>query len=240
MGTCIVRLKSRWEVAEGTMAFFFDRPPGFEFVGGQSVDVTLINPPETDIEGDKRAFSLANAPHEPDLMVTTRLRDTAFKRVLKALPLGSKVQLEGPFGSMTLHRKTARPAVLLAGGIGITPFRSMLYQATQEDTGHRLFLFYSNRRPEDAAFLPELQQLAQKHTNFTLVATMTNLEKSKVSWNGERGYITLEMLAKYVGDLTQPIYYMAGPPGLVDAMQQMLAPAGVNEDDINSESFAGY
>jgi len=240
MGAHIVKLQDRKEVAEGTMAFFFDKPTGFEFVGGQSIDMTLLDPPETDAEGNTRAFSLASAPHEPDLMIATRLRDTAFKRVLKRLSLGSGVKIDGPFGSMTLHKKVARPAVILAGGIGITPFRSMLREATKTNSGHRLFLFYSNRRPEDAAFLTDLQELAKLNSNFTLAATMTDLEKSKVPWSGERGFINKEMLVKYVGDLAGPIYYAAGPPALVAAMRQMLSAAGVDEDDIRSEDFSGY
>jgi ferredoxin-NADP reductase len=222
------------------VAFCFGKPAGFEFAGGQSIDVTLINPPQTDAEGNTRAFSLASAPHEPYLMVATRLRDTAFKRTLKTLEPGTEVKIEGPFGSMTLHRKTNRPAVILAGGIGITPFRSMLVQAAKANTGHSLFLFYSNRRPEDAAFLAELQELARQHTNFTLVATMTNLEKSQAVWTGEKGHISIDMVMKYVSDLADPIYYTAGPPALVAAMKEMLNEAGVDEDDINSEDFSGY
>ena len=240
MGTHIVKLKDHKEVAEGTMAFFFERPAGFEFAGGQSIDLTLLKPPETDAEGNTRSFSLASAPYEPDLMVATRLRDTAFKLVLRKIQPGVEVQVEGPFGSLTLHKKVARPAVILAGGIGITPFRSMLYQATKVNSGHRLFLFYSNRRPEDAAFLSDLQELAKQHSNLTLVATMTGLEKSKVPWSGETGFINKEMLVKYVGDLAGPIYYAAGPPVLVAAMRQMLSGAGVDEDDIRSEDFSGY
>jgi ferredoxin-NADP reductase len=235
-----VKLIERKEVAKNTMAFLFDKPAGFEFAAGQSTDVTLINPPETDAEGNTRAFSLASAPLEHDLMFVTRLRDTAFKRVFKTMPLGTEIKVEGPFGSMTLHKKTARPGVILAGGIGITPFRSMLVQATQTNTGHHLILFYSNRRPEDAAFLAELRELAKQHPNLTLVATMTGIEKSKVSWSGETGYINKEMLARYVKDLAEPVYYTAGPPALVTGMRKMLVEAGADEDEIRSEDFSGY
>jgi len=240
MGAYAVKLKSRRQVAEGTMAFHFDKPAGFEFVGGQSIDLTLFKPPQTDAEGNTRAFSLASAPHEPELMVASRMRDTAFKRVLRTLTPGSEVKIEGPFGSMTLHRKTTRPAVFLAGGIGITPFRSMLCQAANSDAGRSIFLFYSNRRPEDAAFLTELQELFRQQASFTLISTMTNLVDSKVTWNGEKGYISKEILAKHVSDLAKPVYYLAGPPALVRAMKDMLDKARVGEDDINSEDFSGY
>jgi ferredoxin-NADP reductase len=171
-------------------------------------------------------------------MVATRMRDTAFKRVLRTLPLGSQVKVEGPFGSMTLHRKVERAGVILAGGIGITPFRSMIGQALQQNTGQRLFLFYANRRPKDAAFLAELERWAAQHPNFTLVATMTG--KSGVPWNGETGRIDKPLLEKYVGDLAKPVYYLAGPLGLVAAMRDVLSAAGVPEDEVNSEEFFGY
>jgi ferredoxin-NADP reductase len=240
MGAYSARLMKREPVAAGTMAFYFDRPAGFEFAGGQSIDLTLINPPQTDAEGDTRIFSLASAPEEPHLMVATRLRDTAFKRTLQTLAPGTEVAFEGPFGSMTLHRKAARPAVMLAGGIGITPFRSMICQAVKAHAGYRLILFYSNRRPGDAAFLGELQGLAQQHPDFTLVATMTDLGASAEGWSGITGYINREMLMKFGGDLTGAVYYTAGPPALVAAMKGMILDAGVDEDDINSEGFAGY
>lgn len=240
MGAYTAKLRSYRQVAVGTIAFHFDKPAGFEFVGGQSIDLTLVEPTQTDAEGNTRAFSLASAPHEPELMVATRMRDTAFKRVLRTLAPGSEVNIEGPFGSMTLHRNSTRPAVFLAGGIGITPFRSMLFQAANSNDGRRILIFYSNRRPEDAAFLTELQELVRQRPSFTLIPTMTKLADSKVSWNGEKGYITKEILAKYVSDLAKPVYYIAGPPALVRAMKDMLSEARVDEDEINSEDFSGY
>lgn len=233
-------LIKRQEVAEGTLAFYFDKPAGFVFKAGQFVELTLVDPPETDSEGDGRAFSLASAPSESHLMVATRMRDTAFKRVLRAAPLGTGMQIEGPFGNFILHNDSTRPAAFVAGGIGITPFRSILFRAAEEKLPHRLLLFYSNRRPEDAAFLGELQRLQAENPNYSLVSTMTGTKRAPYVWPGEGGRITKEMLVKYLGDLKGPIYYLAGPPLMVGAMQQVLNSAGVNDDDIRSEEFAGY
>ena len=240
MGTYIAKLTKREQIAEGTMAFYFDRPAGFEFVGGQSMDFTLIDPPQTDAEGNRRTFSLASAPGEPHLMIATRLRDTAFKRTLKSLPLGTEVSLEGPFGSMTLHRKTTRPAVMLAGGIGITPFRSMVVRAAHEKLPHHIFLFYANRRPEDAPFLEELQALERDNPNYKFVGTMTGMDKSRKSWNGESGRIDMEMIKRHAKEMASPIFYAAGPPAMVTGLQSMLNDAGVDDDDIRTEEFSGY
>ena len=240
MATQQVRLKSRQEIAEGTMAFHFEKPPGFAFKAGQALAWTLIDPPETDDEGGMRNFSIASAPGEADLMIATRMRDTAFKRVLKTMPLGTEVRIVGPFGSLTLHQNTARPAVFLAGGIGITPFRSMLWQAAEQKLRHHLFLFYSNYRPEDAAFLDEMEGLEKENPTYKFIGTMTDMARSNRIWRGETGFINQEMLAKYIGDLAAPIYYIAGPPKMVEAMQKALSDAGVASDDVRAEEFAGY
>lgn len=234
------KLVSRVQVAEGTMAFHFEKPPGFEFTPGQSSDLTLVNPPETDSEGDVRTFSIASAPFEEQLMFATRMRDTAFKRSLKAVPLGTPVKMEPATGSFTLHKNSAKPAVLLAGGIGITPFFSMVKQADHEQLPHKLFLFYSTRRPEDAPFLEILGGLEKSDPNFRFVATMTEVTRSRSNWEGETGLINKAMLSKYVHDLRGPIYYIAGPPAMVTAMQKMLVGSSVDEDDIRTDEFAGY
>lgn len=233
-------LRKREQIAQGTMAFHFEKPPGFEFRAGQAVDWTLINPPETDAEGNTRAFSIASAPFDSDLMIATRMRDTAFKRALCTIPLGTQVKMDGPSGSFTLHKNSAKPAVFLAGGIGITPFRSIVRQASHERLPHQLYLFSSNRRPEDSPFLPDLEELTRSNPNFHYVPTMTEISKSSRPWMGETGFISPKMLSKYIPNIHGPIYYIAGPPAMVTAMRQILTQAAVDEDDIRTEEFAGY
>src|SRR5262245_17088006 len=193
MAKYTTKLKERRDVAEGTMAFHLEKPPGFEFKAGQYINVTLIDPPETDAEGNTRSFSIASAPFEEDLVVATRMRDTAFKRVFRKLSLKSEVRISGPFGSFTLHSDATRPAVFIVGGIGITPFRSMILQAVKDKLAHKLYLFYSNRRPEDAAFLDELQKAEGQNPNYKFIATMTDIVKSERAWQGATGHITHEM-----------------------------------------------
>jgi ferredoxin-NADP reductase len=167
------------------MAFHFEKPTGFSFKPGQAIDVVLIDPPTTDPQSARHTFSIVSAPFQGELVVATRMRDSAFKRAFKSVPVGSPAKLEGPFGSLTLHNNRARPAVFIAGGIGITPFMRILRQAAKDQLPQRLLLLYSNRRPEDAAFLAELQQLEQQNKNFRLVATMTEMSKSSRPWEGK-------------------------------------------------------
>jgi len=233
-------LISKEMIAEGTMAFYFRKPEGFTWKAGQSIDLTLVNPPETDAEGNTRAFSIAAAPHEPHLMIATRMRDTAFKRVLKNAEIGLPVEIAGPFGSFTLHQKESRPAIMLVGGIGITPFYSMIKDAAERKLPHKIYLFYSNRRPEDTAFFEQLSDIEKINSNFVFIPTMTNMEKSSVSWDGEKGFITRDMIEKYVSNRTDALYYSAGPQPMVAAMRKILSEMGVSDDDIRTEEFTGY
>lgn len=159
---------------------------------------------------------------------------------LRAMAPGTPMTLEGPFGDLVLPERTDRPVVFLAGGIGVTPFYSMARDAAHRSLPHKITLIFSNRRPEDAPFLKELVALPAENPNFTFVGTMTDMEKSSLSWEGERGYVDAAMLSRYVNAADRPIYYLAGPPGMVAAMRTMLNGSGVSNDDIRTEEFSGY
>ncbi len=217
-----VRLLERTEVAQGTMEFQFEKPNGFDYKAGQFADYTLLEPAETDEEGNTRGFTLSSAPFEPHLACTTRMRDTAFKRVLTASPIGTELELDAPYGSFTLQHNVTRPAVFLTGGIGVTPVRSIALQANHDGTDHTIIAFCSNKRPEDSAYLQELTTLSDTSEQF------------------KTGPIDAAMLSRYVDDLTAPIYYLSGPAGMVKAMRAVLEAAGVDDDDIRTEEFTGY
>lgn len=233
-----IKLTSKKEVASETMAFHFEKPQGFTFKPGQFADYTLINPSETDAEGNTRGFSLG-APYENDIVFTTRMRDTAFKRNLKKMEIGTEVIFDAPYGSFTLHNNLKVPAVFLSGGIGITPMRSIILQATRDMTAHKIFLFYANKTPKDAAYLDELIEAQNKNANFKLIASMTEKVGSE-DWKGETGFFTKELMEKYVGDLSLPIYYISGPPSMVTSIRKTLNDAGIDDDNIRTEEFSGY
>ncbi|TAK51604.1 MAG: FAD-dependent oxidoreductase [Betaproteobacteria bacterium] len=230
MSTYEILLKGHREVAAGTLAFSFTKPPGFAFKPGQAITLLLADPP-LEANSRQRIFSLVSAPFEAELAIATRMREgSAFKRALKNLQPGAKLQLRGPRGTMTLHEERSRSAVFIAGGIGITPFMSMLRQAAHDRLAQRLLLICSNRRREDTPFLAELRDLARQDGNFRMLSRMTDTD----------GFIDAETIRSFVGDAAAPIYYLAGPPAMVDAMKAVLRGAGVGDGDVQSEQFYGY
>jgi len=221
MSTYDVKLLARHEIADGTMEFHFTRPDGFEFKAGQAIELLLPQP------AGGHAFSLVNSPSEGELVVATRMRDSVYKRALRALPIGASAKVDGPFGSLTLHRNPSRAAVFIAGGIGITPFMSIVRNAVEECLKHPMALVYSNRRARDAAYLDELRSIE----NLRLVATLTE---------EGGGFVDAATIRRAAEGLPAPIFYVAGPPAMVEAMKAVLEKAGVEDTDVRSEEFFGY
>jgi len=228
-------LVDRQRIARDTMAFWFDaNGPRYEFRAGQHADFVFGSGSD-----NSRTFSIASSPVDKEpIMIAMRMRETAFKCALKAAALGANFKVSRPRGSFTLHKDVTRPAVFLAGGIGITPVHSILDWAAQERLPHKLYLFYSNREADDAAFLEELQGMAARNPNFTLVPTITG--HKTLSWPYETGHINRAMLTRHLLGLNGPIYYIAGPTGMVTATSELLKSSGVNEDDMRTEEFGDY
>lgn len=232
-----LKLVDRKEVARNIIVLVFEKPAELQFKPGQYAGFTLITPPEIDAGGITRRFSLLSTPSDPYISIATRIQNSAYKRALIALPVGSEIKFAGPTGTFTLHDDINRPAVFIAGGIGITPFYCMIRFATENKSPQNMTLFYGNNEISDAAFLNELKILQDINPHFNLIAT---LAKPDQDWLGEIGFITDAMLKKYIPDLKAPIYYICGSPVMVTTLQEALAEMGVNEDNIRVEDFPGY
>jgi len=225
-----IPLKKRETVAQGTMAFYFEKPNGFLYKAGQYVDMTIPDKLDSQDQNNIRSFSIASAPFEQHLMVAMRMRKSAFKQVLRSLPIGETVTIQGPRGEFTLPKKTSQSLVFLAGGIGITPFLSMLRHITHERLVYSITLFYSNRTPQDAAFLEELQGYANANRTITLIPVMTEQE----------GHLHETLLKQYVPYLNAARYYLAGSPAMVGAMQAFLYRLRIPMDSLTLDEFSGY
>jgi ferredoxin-NADP reductase len=233
------RIKQKQEIAKGTLLVTFDLlGEVVHLTPGQYFFVTLPDVGQHDERGLRRHFTVVTSPNERGLLgFATRMRDSAFKRSLQELPVGADVDVEPPKGSFALPEDTSRPLVFIAGGIGITVFRSMLRHISEEGLPYRVTLLYSNRDRESTAFLDELRELERESANLRLVLTMTQ----DPGWEGENRKIGAQFLRDHLGeDLNENTFLVAGPPRMVEAMQDVLREAGVDDTNVVAERYSGY
>jgi ferredoxin-NADP reductase len=233
------RIKEKREVAKGTLFVTFDLlGEEVDFTPGQYFFVTLPDVGYQDDRGLRRHITVATSPGEKGVLgFATRMRDSAFKRSLGELPVGTDVEIEPPKGSFALPEDPARPLVFVAGGIGITVFRSMLRHIDEQRLPYRVTLVFSNRDRESAAFLDELQRLKEGSSNIRLILTMTQ----DPGWQGEIRKVDAEFLREYLGeDLADSTFLVAGPPAMVDGVEKALVESGVEEEHVRAERYSGY
>jgi ferredoxin-NADP reductase len=233
------RIKDKQEVAKGTLLVTFDLlGEEVDFRPGQYFFVTLPDVGHRDDRGLRRHITVVTSPNEKGVLgLATRMRDSAFKQSLRELPVGTEVEVEPPKGDFALPDATSRPLVFVAGGIGITVFRSMLRYIHEERLPYRVTLVYSNRDRESTAFLDELRQLEQQIPDFRLILTMTQ----DPGWEGESRKVDAQFFKDYLdGDLNRYTFLVAGPPGMTEGMQKALAEAGVREENVIAEGYSGY
>jgi len=225
------------EVAKGTLLVIFAVASYPEYRPGAYFWVELPDRGLDDEKGLRRHVSLVTSPTETGVVgLATRLRDTAFKRTLAGLEVGDEVEVEEPKGSFLLPEDTSVDYVFVAGGIGITVFRSMLRYIADENRPYRVTLVYSNRDRESAAFLDELDELKGRIDGLTVVLTMTEDE----GWEGESRRIDAAMLRELLGGLDDKQFLIAGPPAMTEAVVEALHAAGVREDRVLADKFSGY
>jgi ferredoxin-NADP reductase len=235
------KLVERIEIAEGMMAFAFERPADFSFTAGQILRVILSNPSYNDAKGNRRIFSIASPPQEVErLQITTRMSGSAFKRSIAEMTLGTPVELMGPAGSFTLHQGSSMPAVFIASGISIAPFRSMIHDVFSRRLPYQITLIYSNRNPEGAPFHDEFLRIAEADTKFKYIPRTTHADKSRQPWVRLRRYVDVGFLREHIGDITTPMFYIAGPPGMVAGIAKAVIEAGTVSARIRCEKFEGY
>ena len=233
------RIKEKREVAKQTLLVKFDLlGEEVDFLPGQYFWVTLPDIGYEDERGLRRHITVVTSPNERGVLgLCTRLRDSAFKRTLADLEVGAEVDVEHPKGDFVLPSETDRPYVFIAGGIGITVFRCMLRYIVEEGLPHRVTLVYSNRDRESAAFLDELAEIEGDDKNIHVVLVMTD----DPGWEGENRRIDADVLPDHLeGELTDYVFLVAGPPGLVDAMEATLLGAEIPEEQIRPARFSGY
>ena len=225
------------EVAKGTLLVLFAVDGYPDYRPGAYFWVELPDRGHADEKGLRRHISLVTSPTERGVVgLATRLRDTAFKRTLAELEVGDEVEVEEPKGSFLLPEDAAVEYVFVAGGIGITVFRSMLRYIDDTDAPYRVTLVYSNRDRGSTAFLDELEELERRIPGLRVVLTMTD----DPDWEGETRHLDAAVLGELVGGLEGKRFLVAGPPPMAEAVADSLLAAGVPEERVDTDRFSGY
>ena len=230
------------------MSFKFSRTDAqnhLNYKAGQYSVVDLGT--KEDPEGPTRSFTIASSPSEEDfILISTRIRDTPFKKKLASMDIGSPVNITAPMGEFVLPTDYSNPLVFLSGGIGVTPFRSMLKYATDNQLPVKIMVFDSNRNQDNILYKEEFDEWAKLNKNLKIVYTIADdpsaVDKEN-SWGGERGYINQAMLTKYLtsNQLNNSIFYICGPPAMLNAMQKLLeVDLKIPKQRIKIEEFTGY
>ena len=225
------------EVAKGTLLVTFAVEDYPDYRPGSYFWVELPDRGHQDEKGLRRHISLVTSPTEKGIVgLATRLRESAFKQTLAQLEVGDEVEVEEPKGSFLLPEATDVRYVFVAGGIGITVFRSMLRYIRDERLPYEITLVFSNRDRESAAFLDELEEFERELPGFRLVLTMTDEE----GWEGETRRIDAALLRDHLGELGGYRFLVAGPPEMAQAVVDALQAAGVPEERVLADKFSGY
>lgn len=217
--------------------FYFRKPSSFKYEAGQYVKMKLPlkNP---DNRGSSRYFTISSSPTEEFLMITTRILKSTFKKELGNLEMGTKVDFRGPWGDFVLDEKNTRARVFLAGGIGITPYHSIIKYVADCKFTFPIILFVSYKEMSQILFKNEFEKITKDNRNIRVITTITEPKNSE--WSGETGRITIELLQKKLDNLSDNVYYIAGPDPMVDGLSKMLKDFGIPQGDILEDGFPGY
>lgn len=237
-----VKLIKKIEEAKGTKSFYFQKPKDFEFLPGQYIYLTLPKLDFPDTRGATRHFTISLSPTEikKEIRITCRIREeSGFKKTLDALPIGTEVEIEGPSGTFifdeaTNHQPPITNHIFLAGGIGITPFRSFIKYNLDNKLKIPMHLIYSNSN-SDFVFGSELKKWSKENdfikVDFFDTSVLGHLDASKVRKIFDIWHLKFEIPATW---------WLVGPPAFVSAMEEVLESLKIPSSNIISEKFTGY
>ena len=227
------------EVIERTSdvkSFRFKPDASMEFKAGQFFFVSIM------VEGKEstKHFSFSNSPTEKDYIeFTKRITDSDFSKALSVIKPGDWAKLKGPSGSFTINESDAKIA-FLSGGIGITPIRSMIKFAYDNNISNDMVLFYGNKTESNIAFKNDFDQIAKSYNRFKVVYTLSN-DHDNLSWPGKRGHIDRDMISSELPDYNQRTFYICGPPAMVGSLTKLLKEEmDIADKNIVIENFTGY
>ncbi len=234
----MLTLKEKKVLGEGIYDFIFSSDKKFTFRPGQYLELTLAHP-KSDTRGNRRYFTLASSPTEEDLHFGIKFykEPSSFKNFLFGLSVGSKIIAGQLAGDFTLPLEKDRKFVFIAGGIGITPFRSILKYMLDKNESRPVTMFYSNKSYQEAVYT-ELFEEAGRKLGIKLIYTFT--EKQPPGWQGYACMLDTEMIKKEVPDYKDRVFYISGPRSMVVHFKNELSELGIPLNRIKVDFFPGF
>jgi ferredoxin-NADP reductase len=214
-------------------SFRFPRPAELNYKAGQFFFVTL----KADGKELSKHFSFSSSPTEKThIEFTKKLSDSDFSAALKGLKEGDWARIDAPYGKFTFEGEHEKIG-LLAGGIGITPFKSICQYCTDMRLDTKVTLLYGNRTEDDIAFRKQLEALQRQNKNLKVVFI---LNEAGSGWKGTTGLITADMIKREIPDYKKTVFYTCGPPAMVQIMEKLVGQLGLPETQLKREYFIGY
>ncbi len=239
-GRFILTLKQKIQIAPDTYDFVFAPGRQLAFAPGQYMEWTLGHE-QPDARGNRRFFTLASSPTEKDLRLGVKFytRSSTFKRSMLAMDRNTEIFAAQLAGDFTLPADPQQKCVFIAGGIGITPFRSMLKYLMDTRQRRNIVLFYVNRTAAEIVY-EDILQSAQTRLGLKVVYTLTDTSSQMSWWKGRWGYVDEQMIREEVPDYRDRVFYLSGPYAMVEAFQQILGRMGVHQRQIKTDFFPGF
>jgi ferredoxin-NADP reductase len=227
-----VKLTDKIERTSDITSFRFDPPESLSYLPGQFFFVYI----PAEVKGNiMHHFSFSSSPSESFIEFTTRIRDSPFKNRLNQLKIGTSVKIASVSGQFTITEEMKK-IVFVSGGIGITAARSNIKWVLDSRSNIDAILLYGNKDSNNIAFKEELEQISEEY--FKIFHILSDPEEG---WDGPKGYINAEFISSSVPDLTDRIWFISGPPGMVKSIKTILTTVlNIPEGKVKTENYVGY
>lgn len=235
----ILTLKEKIKLSPSIYEFIFSPNQKLNFIPGQYLEWTIPNK-SMDLRGNRRYFTIASSPSENDIRLGIKMakEPSSFKKALSSMENGSLITASQLSGDFILESDSNEKLVFIAGGIGVTPFRSIIKKLVDSGEKKSIVLFYTNVIPEDFVYKDIFKQAEMNGVKTVyILSDKTNVPND---WKGKTGYITEEMIKDEVSDYKGRKYYLSGPTAMVNSYKKLLASLGIPMNKIITDYFPGF
>ncbi|MBY0376655.1 RnfABCDGE type electron transport complex subunit D, partial [Patescibacteria group bacterium] len=237
----ILRLKDKIKIAKDTYNFIFESDRNkFNFKAGQYLEWTLPHR-KPDNRGNRRYFTIASAPEESEIKIGVKFypKSSTFKNALLEMQKGDTVVASQLSGDFTLPKDLSKKICFIAGGIGVTPFESIVSSLLATKEKRDVVMFYANNSFEDISYMSTFDR-AQTELGIKTIYALSSAEKIPEGWPGEKGFVTADMIKNKMPDWRERMYYISGPHAMVTAFEDTLKKMGIPSLHIKIDFFPGF